>query len=113
MFQGHFCKSNNKAESKVWYTTCTNVWPAVQTAVRKVHDLRCEIDQIYEEEFPAIIPNYKVGPLREPQQFNKTPAVSRKKRFITDIIGLGIQAFSAISAHRKVKITEKYETFKT
>ena len=27
--------------------------------------------------------------------------VSRKKRFITDIIGLGMQAFSAISQHRK------------
>ena len=101
MFQGQFCESNNKPESKVWYITCTNVWPAVQTAIRKVHDFRYEIDQIYEEEFPAIIPNYKVGPVREPQQFNKTPAVSRKKRFITDIIGLGIQAFNAISAHRK------------
>ena len=49
---------------------------------KKVHDLRYEIDQIYEEEFPAIIPNYKVGPVREPQQFNKTPAVSRKKRLL-------------------------------
>ena len=69
--------------------------------------MRYEIDQIYEEEFPAIIPNYKVGPVREPQQFNKTPAVSRKKRFITDIIGLGIQAFSAISAHRKQSKLQK------
>ena len=101
MFQGQFCKSNNKPESKVWYTNCTNVWPAVQTAIRKVHDLRYEIDQIDEEELPAVIPNYKVGTVREPQQFNKTPAVSRKKRFITDIVGLGIQAFSAITAHRK------------
>ena len=54
----------------------------------KVHDLRYEISQIYEEEFPAIIPNYKVGPIQEPQQQNKYPQVSRKKRFITDIIGL-------------------------
>ena len=57
--------------------------------------------KIYEEEFPAIIPNYKVGPIQEPQQLNKSPIVSRKKRFITYIIGLGIQAFSAISQHRK------------
>ena len=41
------------------YTTCTNIWPAVQTANRKVHNLRFEINQVYEEEFPAIIPNYK------------------------------------------------------
>ena len=101
MFQGQFCESNNKPESKVWYTTCN------QTAIRKVHDLRYEIDQIYEEDFPAIIPNYEVDPVREPQQFNKTPAVSKKKRFITDIIGLGIQAFSAISAHRKQSKLQK------
>ena len=105
MFQGQFCESNNKPESKVWYTI--NVWPAVQTTIRKVHDLRYEIDQIYEEEFPATIPKYKVGPVREPQQFNKTPAVSRKKRFITNIIGLGIQAFSANSRHRKQSKLQK------
>ena len=63
--------------------------------------MRYEIDQFYEEEFPAIIPNYKLGPIQESHQLNKSPTVSRKKRFITDIIGLGIQAFSAISQHRK------------
>ena len=100
MYGYELCEENNKPETQVWYKTCTNVWPTVQTAIRKVHDLRYEISQIYEEEFPAIIPNYKVGPIKEPQQKNKFPQVSRKKRFITDIIGLGIQAFSAISQHR-------------
>ena len=107
MYGYEFCEENNKPETQVWYKTCTNVWPAVQTAIRKVHDLRYEITQIYEEEFPAIIPNYKVGPIQEPQQQNKSPQVSRKKRFITDIIGLGIQAFSAISQHRKQSKLEK------
>ena len=101
------CEENNKPETQVWYKTCTNVWAAVQTAIRKVHDLRYEISQIYEEEFPAIIPNYKVDPIKEPQQQNKSPQVSRKKRFITDIIGLGIQAFSAISQHRKQSKLER------
>ena len=54
-------------------TRRTNVWPTVQTAIRKVHDLKYEIDQIYEEKFPAIIPNYKVGPIQEPHQLNKSP----------------------------------------
>ena len=84
-----------------------NVWPAVQTAIRKVHDMRCEIDHIYEEEFPAIIPNYKVGPIQESHQLNKSPIVSRKKRFITDIIEFGIQAFSAINQHRKQSKLQK------
>ena len=69
--------------------------------------MRYEIDQINEEELPAIIPNYKVGPIQEPHQLNKSPTVSRKKRFITDIIGLGIQAFSAISQHRKQSKLQK------
>ena len=107
MYTSQFCEGNNKPETQVWYKTCTNVWPAVQTAIRKVHDLRYEIDQIYEEEFPAIIPNYKVGPIQEPHQLNKSPIVSREKRFITDIIGLGIQAFSAISQHRKQSKLQK------
>ena len=39
--------------------------------------------------------------------FATSPVVSRKKRFLTDIIGLGIQAFSAISQHRKQNKLEK------
>ena len=105
MYGYELCEENNKPQ--VWYKTCTNVWLAVQTAIRKAHDLRYEISQIYEEEFPAIIPNYKVGPITEPQQQNKSPQVSRKKRFITDIVGLGIQAFSAISQHRKQSKLER------
>ena len=38
---------------------------------------------------------------------NKSLIVSRKKRFITDIIGLGIQAFSAISKHQKQSKLQK------
>ena len=69
--------------------------------------MRYKIDQIHEEEFPAIIPNYKVGPIQEPHQLNKSLIVSRKKKFITDIIGLGIQAFSAISQNRKQSKLQK------
>ena len=69
--------------------------------------MRYEIEQIYQEELPAIIPNYKVGPMKKPQELNTSPVVSRKKRFLTDIIGLGIQAFSAISQHRKQNKLEK------
>ena len=90
MYNSQFCEGNNKPETQVWHKTCNNVWPAVQTAIRKVHDLRYEIEQIYQEELPAIIPNYKVGPMKKPQELNTSPVVSRKKRFLTDIIGLGI-----------------------
>ena len=107
MYNSQFCEGNNEPGTQVWYKTCTNIWPAVQTAIRKVHDLRYDIKQIYQEELPAIIPNYKIGPMKKPQELNTSPVVSRKKRFITDIIGLGIQAFSAISQHRKQNKLEK------
>ena len=109
LFHGQFCESNNNENSKIWYTTCTNVWPAVQTANRKVHNLRFEINQVYEEEFPAIIPNFKLQAVKEPSasQNNKSPTLSRKKRFLTEIIDLGIQAFSAISTHRKQSKLQK------
>ena len=101
MYNSQFCEGNNKPESQVWYKTCNNVWLAVQTAIRKVHHLRYEIEQIFQEELPAIIPNYKIGPMKEPQELNTSPVVSRKKIFLTGIIGLDIQAFSAISQYRK------------
>ena len=75
--------------------------------LERFHDLRYDIKQIYQEELPAIIPNYKIGPMKKPQELNTSPVFSRKKRFITDIIGLGIQAFSAISQHRKQNKLEK------
>ena len=45
--------------------------------------------------------------MKKPQELNTSPVVSRNKRFLTDIIGLGIQAFSAISQHRKQNKLEK------
>ena len=45
--------------------------------------------------------------MKKPQELSTSPVVSRKKRFLTDIIGLGIQAFSAISQHRKQNKLEK------
>ena len=45
--------------------------------------------------------------MKKPQELNTSPVVSRKKRFLTDIIGLGIQAFSVISQHRKQNKLEK------
>ena len=82
MYNSQFCEGNNEPETQVWYKTCTNIWPAVQTAIRKVHDLRYDIKQIYQEELPAIIPNYKIGPMKKPQELNTSPVVSRKKRLL-------------------------------
>ena len=36
MYHSQFCEENNKPETQVWYKIYTNVWPAFQTAIRKV-----------------------------------------------------------------------------
>ena len=44
MYNSQFCEGNNESSTQVWYKTCTNVWQAVQSAIRRVHDLRYEIN---------------------------------------------------------------------
>ena len=71
-------------------------------------------------EIPAVIPNYKLKPL-EPEPATTTyptttgryyetftmPELKRKKRFIADLISLGIQGFTAFNTNRKVKQLKK------
>ena len=38
IYSYQFCEENNKPETQVLDEICTNVWPAVQTAIRKVHE---------------------------------------------------------------------------
>ena len=73
-----------------------------------------------ENEIPAVVPNYKLKPL-EPEPATTTypttteryfetvmmPELRRKKRFIGDLISLGIQGFTAFNTNRKVKQLKK------
>ena len=73
-----------------------------------------------EKEIPAVVPNYKLKPL-EPEPATTTypttteryfetvmmPELKRKKRFIADLISLGIQGFIAFNTNRKVKQHKK------
>ena len=74
-----------------------------------------------EKEIPAVVPNFKLKPLKpEPtstttypttiKKHSQTiafPDTRRKQRFIVDLISLGIQGFTAFNTNRKVNQLKK------
>ena len=75
-----------------------------------------------EKEIPEVVPNFKLKPL-EPEPTSTTtyptttteqhvqtiafPDTRRKKKFIADLIRLGIQGFTAFNTNRKVNQLKK------
>ena len=53
-----------------------------------------------EKEIPAVVPNFKLRPVPT-EATNEQANTKRKKRFITDLLSLGIQGFSAFYQNRK------------
>ena len=101
--------------TKVLYQTCKNVWPAYLATIKKLEQSRERIKQIMEFEIPAVVPNFKLD-----DDYQTTTSVysnieygsyiekkTRKKRFITDLISLGIQGFTAFNTNRKVNQLKK------
>ena len=100
--------------TKVLYQTCTQVWPAYLATIKKLEHSRERIKHIMEVEIPAVVPNFRL------MQYQSITSVypnidsesyvgkkSRKKRFITDLISLGIQGFTAFNTNRKVNQLKK------
>ena len=106
--------------NEILHETCLKVWPAYLATVTKLDHARERIAHIMEKEIPAVVPNYKLKPL-EPEPATTTycttteryfetvtmPGLKRKKRFIADVISLGIQGFTAFNTNRKVKQLKK------
>ena len=55
-----------------------------------------------EKEIPAVVPDFKLRPAPT-ETTNGQPNAKRVKRFITDLLSLGIQGFSAFYQNRKNK----------
>ena len=83
--------------TKVLYQTCKQEWLAYLANIKKLEQSRERIKHIMEFEIPAVVPNFRL------RQYQTTTLVypniefesyvkkrSRKKRFITDLINLGI-----------------------
>ena len=97
----NFCEQWQGAESlKTLYYTCKNVWPAYTAATEKILDNRNRVFEIMEDEVSAVIPNFRLKKMGGPRLVS-TSYPTRKKRFISEVLGLGIQAVSAYFQHRK------------
>ena len=95
------------------YRTCENIWPAYLASLEKVKRHQKDIQRIMTKDLPVVIPQFDPNDLgtdpveelevnEEGQYFHQ-----RIKRFITDLIGLGIQGISAFLQHRKQSKLEK------
>ena len=105
----NFCdKFQGDKATTILHLTCKNVWPTYLTAIDKIQKYREQIDHITTKQLPAIIPNYKPDDEAveapnfedEIQQIREVKSV-RNRRFISDLISLGIQGISTIMTHRK------------
>ena len=100
--------------TKVLYETCPQVWPAYLATINKHEYSKERIKHIMEKECLAVVPNFR---LRQHEPTTTAyPGIesesyvgirSGKKRFITDLISLGIQGFTAFNTNRKVNQLKK------
>ena len=83
--------------------------------ITKLDHARERIKHIMKNEIPAVLPNFKLNPLEPEPTTEAYPETEtqayigarRKKRFITDLISLGIQGFTAFNTNRKVNQVKK------
>ena len=115
---GPFVENN-----RVLHETCTKIWPAYLATITKLDHARDRIKHIMEKEIPAVLPNFKLKPLEPEPTVTAYPETGtkasietrtidyaitkRKKRFIADLISLGIQGFTAFNTNRKVNQLKK------
>ena len=104
------------SNSKVLYETCTQVWPAYLDTINKLEHSKKRIKHMMKKEILAVVPNFKLKQ-HEPTKTTVYPEMEsgsyigtrpqRKKRFITDLIILCIQGFTAFNTNRKVNQLKK------
>ena len=87
-------KWNTGIRTKLLFDTCQKIWPAYIGTISKLDNSQERIKHIMEKEIPAVVPDFKLRPA--PTKTTKSqPNTKRVKRFITDLLSLGIQGFSA------------------
>ena len=106
----NFCNQFNTTEVQTLYVVCRNTWPAYITSVEKIAAYQAQVDHIVHEQLPAILPKFKAQDMEEPyfeSELGRKKRNVREKRFITDLISLGIQGISALLNHRKQNKLQK------
>ena len=93
-------KWNTGIRTKLLFETCQKIWPAYIGTIAKLDNSQERIKHIMEKEIPAVVPDFKLR-LAPIETTKGQPNAKRVKRFITDLLSLGIQGFSAFYQNRK------------
>ena len=98
--QNYCNKWNTCIRTKLLFETCKKIWPTYLRTISKLDNSQERIKDIMEKEIPAVVPKFKLrpSPIETP---TSQPNVKRVKRFLTDLLSLGIQGFSAFYHNRK------------
>ena len=84
------------------YETCTKVWPAHLATITKLDHSKERIQHIMEKESCAVVSDFELKTIEpEPTTTTADTKARRVKRFITDLISLGIQGFTAFNTNIK------------
>ena len=90
------------------FETCQKIWPAYIGTIAKLDNSQERIRHIMEKEIPVVVPDFKLRPA--PTETTNGQANAKiVKRFITDLLSLGIQGFSAFYQNRKKKLKKGME----
>ena len=93
-------KWNTGIRTKLLFETCQKIWPAYIGTIAKLDNSQERIKHIMEKEISAVVPDFKLRPAST-EATRGQPNGKRVKRFITDLLSLGIQGFSAFYQNRK------------
>ena len=85
----YYCRKWDNDLNRILYDTCSKVWPAYLATITKLDHAKDKINHIMEKENSAVVPNFELKQM-EPETTTAYPP-RRIKRFITDLISLGIQ----------------------
>ena len=93
-------KWNTGIRTKLLFETCQKIWPAYIGTIATLDNSQERIKHIMEKEIPAVVPDFKLRP--SPTETTKGQSNAKGvKRFITGLLSLGIQEFSAFYQNRK------------
>ena len=101
----YYCQQWNNELDNILYDTCIRIWPAYLATIGKLDHAKNKINHIMEKVIPAVLPNFELNQKQKIQSESSVDTghtVKRTKRFVADLISLGIQGFTAFNTNRKL-----------
>ena len=100
-FKPDYCRQwSNNVRTSVLYETCISTWPSYVNSINTLKVSRRKIEHILTKEIPAVVPNFDIDEVSRPQELPHLVG-NRTKRFVSELVTLGIQGISALLDRKK------------